>query len=161
VPSATPVSSEIPVSEPSSVKQSVSKRKSEPAISWMEDLKEEEEEKPAVPRSVKKTPRRSEESGFSDYNPFQSGSEDAAGRQRRRRKVCQSELFPISVLTAVVHRFVRQEACAATFLRTRSDASSRRPRHNVNKPQPATPRPEPGESQDCAQGGPRSCETGA
>lgn len=50
---------------------------------------EKEDDEPA-PKSVKKTPRRSmhEDAGaFSDYNPFQSGSEAAAERERRRRKV--------------------------------------------------------------------------
>lgn len=56
------------------------------------EVKEEESEKEdePLPKSVKKTPRRStkEDSGaFSDYNPFQSGSEAAAERDRRRRKV--------------------------------------------------------------------------
>lgn len=56
------------------------------------EVKEEESEKDEepLPKSVKKTPRRSnkEDSGaFSDYNPFQSGSEAAAERDRRRRKV--------------------------------------------------------------------------
>ena len=61
------------------------KRKSEPAISFMDKVKEEEDVR-EEPKSVKKTPRRSVESGFSDFNPFQSGSEDAAERERRRRK---------------------------------------------------------------------------
>jgi hypothetical protein len=39
-------------------------------------------------REEHRTPRRSagEEGGFSDYNPFQSGGEDAAERERRRRR---------------------------------------------------------------------------
>ena len=57
------------------------------------EVKEEESEKedePMAPKSVKKTPRRSikdDAGAFSDYNPFQSGSEAAAERDRRRRKV--------------------------------------------------------------------------
>ena len=57
----------------------------------MEDVKEESEKEEELPRKTNKikTPRRSagEDSGFSDYNPFQSGSEQAAERERRRRKV--------------------------------------------------------------------------
>ena len=51
-----------------------------------ESKKEDEQPKKGI---KVKTPRRSEEeeSGFSDYNPFQSGSEEAAERERRRRKV--------------------------------------------------------------------------
>jgi hypothetical protein len=56
------------------------------------EVKEEsEKEDEPVPKSVKKTPRKSvkEDPGaFSDYNPFQSGSEVAAERERRRRRVC-------------------------------------------------------------------------
>lgn len=42
-----------------------------------------------VKRKASRTPRRSdgEESGFSDVNPFQSGSENAARKELRRRKV--------------------------------------------------------------------------
>lgn len=70
-------------------KQSV--RLSEPSLDVMEEVKEEsEKEDVATKKSSKvKTPRRStgEDSGFSDFNPFQSGSEEAAERERRRRKV--------------------------------------------------------------------------
>ena len=51
---------------------------------------EKEDEPVPIPKSVKKTPRKSvkEDPGaFSDYNPFQSGSEVAAERERRRRRV--------------------------------------------------------------------------
>ena len=51
---------------------------------------EKEDEPVMIPKSVKKTPRKSvkEDPGaFSDYNPFQSGSEVAAERERRRRRV--------------------------------------------------------------------------
>lgn len=43
-------------------------------------------------RKATRTPRRSdgEESGFSDVNPFQSGSEDAARKELRRRKVSKN-----------------------------------------------------------------------
>ena len=57
----------------------------------MEVKEESEKEDEPVPKSVKKTPRKSvkEDPGaFSDYNPFQSGSEVAAERERRRRRVC-------------------------------------------------------------------------
>ncbi|RSH90178.1 inner nuclear membrane protein enriched at telomere/subtelomere region [Saitozyma podzolica] len=58
--------------------RSIAKKRSEPQIRIMDHLKEEEE----APR----TPLRGDEPAFSDFNPFQSGSEDAAERERRRRK---------------------------------------------------------------------------
>lgn len=73
-----------PGKTPSRVKSSSSLRR-------VADVKEEsEKEDEPLPKSVKKTPRKSvkEDPGaFSDYNPFQSGSEAAADRERRRRKV--------------------------------------------------------------------------
>jgi hypothetical protein len=70
-----------------------SKSRSTTSLRNVVDVKEEESEKEdePIPESVKKTPRKSikEDPGaFSDYNPFQSGSEVAAERERRRRKVC-------------------------------------------------------------------------
>jgi len=86
-PSSASVASEIPLDEFSRDKTPLAKKRSEAAISFMDDVKEEEEKEDIKPRSEKKTPRRSEDSGFSDFNPFQSGSEDVADRERRRRKV--------------------------------------------------------------------------
>jgi len=69
-----------------------SKSRSTTSLRNVVDVKEEsEKEDEPLPKSVKKTPRKSikEDPGaFSDYNPFQSGSEVAAERERRRRKVC-------------------------------------------------------------------------
>jgi hypothetical protein len=62
--------------------RAVSKKKSESAMSTMAEVKEEEHV--PEPKYKTKTPRKSE---YSDFNPFQSGSEDAAERERRRRKV--------------------------------------------------------------------------
>jgi hypothetical protein len=68
------------------------------------DVKEEsEKEDEPAPKSVKKTPRKSvkEDPGaFSDYNPFQSGSEAAADRERRRRKVS------LSTTKSVIHPLI-------------------------------------------------------
>ncbi|WVF70184.1 hypothetical protein IAT40_004972 [Kwoniella sp. CBS 6097] len=64
-------------------------RKSEPAVRIMDHVAEESEKEETPKKPVKpKTPRKSmnDESGFSDFNPFQSGSEAAADRERRRRK---------------------------------------------------------------------------
>ncbi|OCF42073.1 hypothetical protein I317_04044 [Kwoniella heveanensis CBS 569] len=66
-----------------------SARKSEAAIRLMDHVAEESEKEETPKKPVKpKTPRKSvvDESGFSDFNPFQSGSEAAADRERRRRK---------------------------------------------------------------------------
>jgi hypothetical protein len=73
------------------------------------DVKEEsEKEDEPLPKSVKKTPRKSvkEDPGaFSDYNPFQSGSEAAADRERRRRRVSQQNIRLFMVAdTLVVYR---------------------------------------------------------
>ncbi|WWC87298.1 uncharacterized protein L201_002186 [Kwoniella dendrophila CBS 6074] len=70
------------------IKPPKSSRKSEP-VRIMDHLAEESEKEDSPKKSVKpKTPRKSagEESGFSDFNPFQSGSEAAADRERRRRR---------------------------------------------------------------------------
>lgn len=59
-------------------------------IRIMDDLKEEGGPSSEAKGKMPKTPRRStgeDESGFSDYNPFQSGGEEAQDRERRRRKV--------------------------------------------------------------------------
>ncbi|WVQ83955.1 hypothetical protein IAT38_006100 [Cryptococcus sp. DSM 104549] len=75
---------------PAEVKPPRSARKSEAAVKIMDHVREESEKEDEEPKKVvkAKTPRRSagEESGFSDYNPFQSGGEGAAERDRRRRK---------------------------------------------------------------------------
>lgn len=57
-------------------------------IQLMDEVVEESEKEDQPVKKVRtpKTPR-SRESGFSDRNPFQSGSEDAAERESRRRKV--------------------------------------------------------------------------
>jgi hypothetical protein len=86
-PSSVSVTSELPSDESARDKTPLGKKRSETAISFMDNVKEEEEKEEPKPRSEKKTPRKSEDSGFSDFNPFQSGSEDAAERERRRRKV--------------------------------------------------------------------------
>lgn len=51
--------------------------------------KESEKEDEMWQISKARASRRSdgEQSSFSDFNPFQSGSEEAAERERRRRKV--------------------------------------------------------------------------
>ncbi|WVW78875.1 hypothetical protein I302_100838 [Kwoniella bestiolae CBS 10118] len=70
------------------VKPPRSARKSEP-VKIMDNVAEESEKEESPKKAVKpKTPRKSagEESGFSDFNPFQSGSEAAAERERRRRR---------------------------------------------------------------------------
>jgi hypothetical protein len=68
-----------------------SKARSSSSLRNTVEVKEEsEKEDEPVLKSVKKTPRKSvkEDPGaFSDYNPFQSGSEVAAERERRRRRV--------------------------------------------------------------------------
>lgn len=62
------------------------------------DIKEERsepEEAPAQDRRISKGRRSdadADESGFSDFNPFQSGSGEAADRERRRRKVSSTRL---------------------------------------------------------------------
>ncbi|WVR04313.1 hypothetical protein IAU60_001313 [Kwoniella sp. DSM 27419] len=73
---------------PTDVKPPRSARKSEPAPKTMENVAEESEKEDSPKKSKLKTPRRSieDQSGFSDFNPFQSGSEEAAERARRRRK---------------------------------------------------------------------------
>ncbi|ODN96537.1 hypothetical protein L198_04252 [Cryptococcus wingfieldii CBS 7118] len=65
-----------------------SARKSEPAIKVMENLHEESERDDTPKKKTARTPRRSagDEPAFSDFNPFQSGSEAAAEKARRRRK---------------------------------------------------------------------------
>lgn len=74
------------------------------------EVKEEEEsekEDEPMPKSVKKTPRRSikdDAGAFSDYNPFQSGSEAAAERDRRRRKVSTCSLDVDDFVLIVSHR---------------------------------------------------------
>nr|ODN85958.1 hypothetical protein L203_04457 [Cryptococcus depauperatus CBS 7841] len=67
-------------------------RKSGSSINRMSHVKEESEgdipKKAIKKEKVQKTPQKAngEDGGFSDYNPFQSGSEEAAERNRRRRK---------------------------------------------------------------------------
>lgn len=72
-----------------------SKSRSMNSLRHVAEVKDEsEQEDVPPPKSVKKTPRKSqmEDAGaFSDYNPFQSGSEMAAERERRRRKVSYTE----------------------------------------------------------------------
>lgn len=86
-------------------KTPLAKKRSEPAISFLDNLKEEEEKDVTTPKR--------EDSGFSDFNPFQSGSEEAAERERRRRKVSR----PTDAgLTAVVDRSVCEEASPTTTL---------------------------------------------
>nr|XP_018265885.1 uncharacterized protein I303_02261 [Kwoniella dejecticola CBS 10117]OBR88043.1 hypothetical protein I303_02261 [Kwoniella dejecticola CBS 10117] len=64
-------------------------RKSE-SVKILDHLAEESEKEESPKKAIKpKTPRKSavaEESGFSDFNPFQSGSEAAAAAERRRRR---------------------------------------------------------------------------
>jgi hypothetical protein len=92
-PSSSSIASD--VQKPSDGRQhqarTSAKKDREPIIEVMDELKEESEKEEEVLRKTSnvKTPRRSagEDSGFSDYNPFQSGSEEAAERERRRRKV--------------------------------------------------------------------------
>nr|XP_019005557.1 uncharacterized protein I203_02413 [Kwoniella mangroviensis CBS 8507]OCF69018.1 hypothetical protein I203_02413 [Kwoniella mangroviensis CBS 8507] len=70
------------------IKPPRSSRKSEP-VKIMDNLAEESEKEESPKKPIKpKTPRKSvgEESGFSDFNPFQSGSEAAADKERRRRR---------------------------------------------------------------------------
>lgn len=110
-PSSVSAASELPTDELASERTPLVKKRSEPAITFMDDLKEVEEKEEVEPRSVKKTPRRSEGSGFSDFNPFQSGSEDAADRERRRRKV----------------RCVALPNCAVLICSLRSDCPPRSP----------------------------------
>ncbi|KAK4686735.1 hypothetical protein P7C73_g3381, partial [Tremellales sp. Uapishka_1] len=66
------------------------KRVSEKLLATVDDVKEESEKEEDIVIKVDKpkTPRRSagEESGFSDFNPFQSGGEGAAAKEKRRRK---------------------------------------------------------------------------
>ncbi|WWD21940.1 hypothetical protein CI109_106428 [Kwoniella shandongensis] len=72
------------------VKPQTTGRKSDVAIRIMDNVREESEKEDETPKKISrpKTPRKSsgDESGFSDFNPFQSGSEEAAERARRRRK---------------------------------------------------------------------------
>ncbi|WWC67546.1 uncharacterized protein I206_101455 [Kwoniella pini CBS 10737] len=74
---------------PEIVKPPRSARKSEP-VKPLDHLAEESEKEESPKKPIKpKTPRKSavaEESGFSDFNPFQSGSEAAADAERRRRR---------------------------------------------------------------------------
>ena len=86
-PSSVSIVSDVPSEETTVERTPLAKKRSDAAITFMDDLKEEEEKEENQYRSTKKTPRRSEDSGFTDFNPFQSGSEDAADRDRRRRKV--------------------------------------------------------------------------
>ncbi len=92
-PSSSSLASEIHAPEDTSTKTS-SKKKNDAVIEVMDELREESEKEDELPKRTTKvkTPRRSagEDSGFSDYNPFQSGSEEAAERERRRRKVSES-----------------------------------------------------------------------
>jgi hypothetical protein len=90
--SAIPSSSAAPsdIATPSSRSQV----RLEPEVQFLDGVREESEKEDDAGTDRKstgkvKTPRRSggEESGYSDYNPFQSGSEEAAQRERRRRKV--------------------------------------------------------------------------
>ncbi|WRT65160.1 uncharacterized protein IL334_002103 [Kwoniella shivajii] len=70
------------------IKPPKSARKSE-SVKVMDNVAEESEKEESPKKPIKpKTPRKSagEESGFSDFNPFQSGSEEAAERERRRRR---------------------------------------------------------------------------
>ena len=92
--SSVSVTSEMqPILEPVPEKptpRAISKRKSQAMLKVEEDEEEAEEaETKRSPKSPKrqKTPRKTEPSVFSDYNPFQSGSEEAADIERRRRKV--------------------------------------------------------------------------
>ncbi|ORY20212.1 Man1-Src1p-C-terminal domain-domain-containing protein [Naematelia encephala] len=82
-PSSSSVTSERVPPEPD-VKRSAGKRKSTTMDEVKEESEKEDTPKKKTPRP--KTPRRSEDSGFSDFNPFQSGAEDAGEREQRRRK---------------------------------------------------------------------------
>ncbi|KAK8846633.1 hypothetical protein IAR55_005720 [Kwoniella newhampshirensis] len=79
-----------PSTGPVDVKPQTTARKSDVAIRIMDNLREESEKEDETPKKISrpKTPRKSsgDESGFSDFNPFQSGSGEAAERERRRRK---------------------------------------------------------------------------
>ncbi|ORX33516.1 Man1-Src1p-C-terminal domain-domain-containing protein [Kockovaella imperatae] len=98
---STGVSVEIPVPRRTRRTESMTPARTSPPDSPA--VEAEEEEEPAIHISVEqtprakvksdteeskkpKTPRRSEDSGFSDYNPFQSGGEEGSDREKRRRK---------------------------------------------------------------------------
>ena len=106
IPSSSSVTSELHTPSESTIVRTPVAAKTEYQVKVMDDLPEErsEPEEPTVPppASVKKTPRRSkvEDSAFSDFNPFQSGSEEAAERERRRRKVRQRMANSRHLLTA-------------------------------------------------------------
>jgi hypothetical protein len=66
-------------------------RRSEHEVQFLDEVKEESEKDDDALRGAKKlrAPRKSDEdrSAFSDRNPFQSGDEEVAENERRRRKV--------------------------------------------------------------------------
>lgn len=74
-----------------------STRRRESKTKIMDHVQKENKKEDEMPEQMSKAraSRRSdgEQSSFSDFNPFQSGSEDAAERERRRRKVRQI-MFP-------------------------------------------------------------------
>lgn len=80
------------VSQPHSTRRHESKTK---IIDHVQKENKKEDEM-SEQMSKARASRRSdgEQSSFSDFNPFQSGSEDAAERERRRRKVRQI-MFPL------------------------------------------------------------------
>lgn len=72
----------------------------------MDHIQKEGENEDEMPEQISKAraSRRSdgEQPRFSDFNPFQSGSEEAAERERRRRKVRSLySLLPRSTLKRV------------------------------------------------------------
>ncbi|EIW68654.1 hypothetical protein TREMEDRAFT_39562 [Tremella mesenterica DSM 1558] len=89
IPSSSSVVSETHAASEKSVLKRPSNSKFDNVVE-LDQLEEisEPEETPIPVSTTKKTPRKSraDESGFSDFNPFQSGSEEAAERERRRRK---------------------------------------------------------------------------
>ncbi|KIR75471.1 hypothetical protein I310_00162 [Cryptococcus deuterogattii CA1014] len=88
------------------VSQPHSTRRRESKTKIMDHVQKENKKEDEMPEQMSKAraSRRSEgeQSSFSDFNPFQSGSEDAAERERRRRKVAKprsSEPAPAHVTT--------------------------------------------------------------
>lgn len=108
------------------------KRKSESALNQPREESEKEDEPPKSERKRPKTPR-SDNSAFSDYNPFQSGGEDAREREKRRRKVGRS---PRSRLTTVIHWCISRHKTASPFGTGSANAAPRRAQSR--KPQNAS-----------------------
>ena len=77
----------------------------------------------------RRAPRRSMDSGYSTYNPFQSGAEEALEKEKRRRKVGCIMQAPCELLTAVLDwtRSCREASRSSIFRAGAIDHPLRRP----------------------------------